>query len=76
MPKHTKATIDAEIEEEEHRDVTLLVDANIPLHQLHARIGRLRARTSRGGEGTMARMEPVPGNGNGTPDRIRIVASY
>jgi hypothetical protein len=76
MAKTPKATLDAEFTEVEHRDVDIVIGGEMPLVDLHERIGRLRARTSKGGAGTIVRIQRVPGDGNGTPDRYRLTASY
>jgi hypothetical protein len=76
MAKTPKATLDAEFTEEEHRDVAITIGGEMPLVDLHERIGRLRARTSKGGAATLVRIDHVPGDGNGTPARYRLTASY
>jgi hypothetical protein len=46
------------------------------LEALRAEVKAGRGRDHRGEEGIMAEFVFIPGNGNGNPDHIQIVASY
>jgi hypothetical protein len=63
-------------QEEEHKTVTRLKPALTTVKEAKRLLNQIEHRVRRGGDRVTLLMEPVPGDGNGTPDSIRFTARY
>ena len=76
MPKTlNQATIEDADPEENHRTASRTLDPQVSWGEFHEAVKYLKRRTG-SNDATVVSIGLIHGDGNGTPDRIRIVASY